>query len=143
MIINLDAEAFQTVTIGIGARLTVVMCDYDAVDHEATAHELVAQAQHIDVVGDTQVATHLVFLDIDSADDDDNLRHIGKLHQHLQLDVRLKTWQNTTCMEVVKQLPAKFQIKLIAKFRDALFNVFRLNLKVFLAIEPVFHCANF
>ena len=77
MVIHLDSQSFQAVTVSIGARLTVIMGDNDAVDHESAAHELVAQTQHVDVVGDAEVAAHLVLLDVDRADDDDNLRHVG------------------------------------------------------------------
>ncbi len=117
------------------------MSNDNRIDHETAVHKLLAQTQHIDIVGDAEVTTHLVLLDINGADDNDDLRHVSKLHQHSQLDVRLETRQYATCMEVVKQLPAKFQIQLIAEFSDALFNMFRLDFKVFFAIEPVFHDA--
>ena len=41
-------------------------------------------------------------------------------------------------MVVVKKLAAKFEVKLIAKFSNAFFDVFRLNLEVFLAVDPYF-----
>ena len=139
MEIHFDAQSLEAVTVCIGAGLAVVMRDDDTVDHESTAHELVAQTQHIDVIGDAKVAAHLVLLDVNSADDDDNLCHVAQLGEHLQLDVRLETRQNTTRVEVIEQLPAKFQIKFMTKFCNTLFDVLRLYLEVFLAIEPVFH----
>ena len=76
-------------------------------------------------------------------DDHDDFRHVTQLGEHLQLDVRLEARQDTACVEVVEQLPAKFQIKFVTEFRDTFLDVFRLDFQVFLAIEPVFHKTKF
>ena len=79
MVIHLDAHAFQTLAVGIGAGLAVVVRHHDRVHHETTVHEGFAQAEHVHIVGDAEVAAYLVLLDVDGADDDDDFSLVAKL----------------------------------------------------------------
>ena len=79
MVIHLDAHTLQTLAIGIGAGLTIIMGHHNGVHHETTTHKLLTETEHIHIVGDTQVATHLVLLNVDGADDDNDFRHINQL----------------------------------------------------------------
>ena len=124
MVIHLDAHALETLAVGVGAGLTVVVGDHHGIHHETTAQELLAQAEHIHIIGDAQVATHLVLFDVDGADDDDDLGNINQLGEHLQLTVGLETGQHAAGVEVVEELAAEFEIQFIAEFRNAFLDVF-------------------
>ena len=139
MIVGLDAHAVEALVVGGGAGLSAVVGDDDARNHEAALHEGLAQAQHVLVVGDAEVAAFLVFLNINSADDDDDFGIVLQLGEHLELAVGLKSRQDTTGVVVVEQFTAKFKIKLIAELGDALLDVLGLYPKILLVVETVFH----
>ena len=139
MIIGLDAHPFQTFAIGRGPGLTVVVGDDDAAHQEAALHEHLAQAQHVLVVGDAQVAALLVLLDVRGTDDDDYLRIVLQLREHLQFAVGLEARQDTTGVVVVEKLTAEFKVKFVSELGDALLDVFGLYPKILLVVETVFH----
>ena len=123
----------------VGCVLTIVVCNHYAAHHEAAAHEFIAQAQYILIVGDAEVGTYLVFLDVLSANHDNNLYAVAQLGQHAQLAVGLETWQYTRCMVVVKQFATQLHIKFAIELCDALLDMLRLNLEIFVVIETDFH----
>ena len=139
MIVGLDAHAFETLAVGSGGGLAAVVGNDDAGDQEAALHEDLAQAQHVLVVGDAEVAAFLILLDVHGADDDDDFGIVFQLGEHLQLTVGLEAGQHTTGVVVVEQFTAKFKIKLIAELGDALFDVFGLYPQILLVVKPVFH----
>ena len=139
MVVDPDAEVLQALPVDVGASLPVVVGDDDGAHLHIPLEKLLAQAQHIHIVGDTQVAADLVLLDIHCAHDYHHLEVVLELHQHLELDVRLESGQNPAGVEVVEKLAAHFHVKLVAETGDALTDVFALDLKVFLAVEPVLH----
>ena len=113
--VRLDAHTLQAMTEGIGRTLTVVMGDDHRTDHETTVHKLIAQAQHILVVSDTQVGTHLVLLDVFSTDHDHNLNAVAQLAEHPQLAVGLEARQHAGGVMVVKEFATKLQVQLTVK----------------------------
>ena len=42
-------------------------------------------------------------------------------------------------MIVVEKFSAKFEVKFVAKLRNTILDMFRLDLEVFIVVEPVFH----
>ena len=96
-------------------------------DH--TAHiqtyllELATQTQHILVVCNTEVATHLILLDVDSADYGDNLGTVAQLREHTQLTIGQESRQDTASVVIIEEFTAKFEIELISKLADALLNL--------------------
>ena len=64
--------------------------------------KLAFESQHIFVIGDSKVSADLVLLYVLGADDDKNFSFILQLCKHLKLTVRLKTWQYSAGMIVVK-----------------------------------------
>ena len=139
MVVNLDAEAFQAVTVSIRAGLTVVVGNDHTAHIQAHLLEFATQAEHIFVVGNAEVATHLVLLNVFGTDHKQDFRTIAQLHQHLQFSVRLESGQHTTGVIVIKQLTSKFKVKLVAELGYALLNVFGLYLEIFLVIKTMFH----
>ena len=137
--VRFDTLALQTVTELVGSLLAVVVGDDHRAHHELAVHELVAQAQHVLVVGDAQVGAHLVLLNVVGADHDDNLNRVAQLAQHAELRVGLETRQHARGVVVVKQLAAQLHIQLTVELRNAFANVFRLNLQVLLVVESYFH----
>ena len=100
--IGLDAHAFEAVTELVGCHLSVVVGDNYRAHHEVALHELVAQAQHILVVGDAQIRTYLIAFDVFGTDDDDNLYAVTQLCQHAQLTVGLETRQDARSVVIVE-----------------------------------------
>ena len=85
MDIRLDAHALQTVAELVSGMLAVVVGDDHGAYHEVAAHELVAQAQHVFVVGDAEVGTNLVLLNVVGTDYDDDFQLVAQLGEHAQL----------------------------------------------------------
>ena len=56
------SHALQSVAELVGGPLAVVVSDDNRAHHELSVHKLVAQAQHILVVGNAKVGANLVFL---------------------------------------------------------------------------------
>ena len=123
--------------------LTIIVSDNHRTHVEPTVHELIAQTQHIFVVSNAKVSTHLFLLDVFSANHNHNLKTVTQLLEHAQLAVRLKAWKHTRSMVVVKQLAAQLQIQLAIKLSNALTDVLRLNLEVFLVVKSYFHTISF
>ena len=90
----------------VGSPLAVVMGNDYRAHHEVSFHELVAQAEHVFVVGDAQVGAHLILLDVFGTDDDDYLDAVAQLGKHAQLAVRLEPREYARGMMVVKELAA-------------------------------------
>ena len=123
VVIDLDPHALQALAVGFRTCLAVEMGDHHAVDAEATVHELVTEAQHVHIVGYSQVAAHFVLLDVNRTDDYDDFRIVFHLHQHLQFAVRLKSGEDAACVIVVEKLAAEFQVKFVAEGGDPLLDV--------------------
>ena len=138
MAIDLDAQRFQPLLECVGRRLGAVMGNAHAAHIQPDPPECIDQAQHIQVVGDAQIAPALIFLNIAGADDDDDLRRFLHLQQHFYLAVRRKARQYPGSMVIVKQLAAEFQIQLAAELPDPLPDFIRLHFQVFFVVKPDF-----
>lgn len=110
-----NTERVQAVAEHIGSGLAGVLGDDHSRDSKAVAAEQVNQAQHILVIGNAEVTTSLVFLDVVRVDRDDNLDIVGDALEHAELAVRFKTRQHAARMIVIEQLTAKLQIELATK----------------------------
>ena len=99
------------------------MGDYDRADEETAFHELTTQTEHVLIVCDTEVGTHLVALNVLSADNDYNLYAVSQLREHAQFGVGLESRQHTTCVVVVEELTAKLKIELAIKLSYTLTNM--------------------
>ena len=135
MVVGLDAQTLQPVAELVGSTLPVVVGNHYRTNHEATVHKLLAQTKHILIVGNAEVGTHLVLLNVFGTDDDDNLNAVAQLRKHAQLAVWLKARQHTAGMVVVEEFAAKLQVKLAIELGDALTDVFRLNLQILLVVK--------
>ena len=137
--VDLDAQLLQAGLEGVGGGLAGVLGDHDAAHIQAAGAENVDQAQYVHVIGDAQIAAHLVFLDVGGVDDDDDLRVVLELLQHPDLAVGGEAGQHPGGVIVVKQLSAKLQIQLAAELRNAVLNVLRLHLQIFVVVKSAFH----
>ena len=115
------------------------MRDDHTADIESSVGEHVAQPEHVLVVSDAQVASHLVFLYVLSADDDDNFRIVLQLHEHAQFAVGLEPGQHTTGMIIVVEFSAEFKIKLVTELGYTLLDALRLDAEIFVVVESYFH----
>lgn len=68
-----------------------------------------------------------VFLDVERADHDHNLRAVGQLGEHSEFAVGLETGQYPACVEVVEKFASEFEIEFVAELSDTLFDMFRLD----------------
>ena len=139
VVIGPDAHFLELGSEGLDGFLAGVVRDDHAAHHQPPALELVPQAQDVLVVGDAQVAADLVLFDVHGADDDDDLRHVGQLHEHAQLAVGLESWEHAGGMVVIEELAAEFKVKLVAEVGDALLDALRLYPEVLFVVESVFH----
>ena len=119
--------------------LSVIVRDDDGAHHEVALHKLVAQSEHILVVGDAEVGTNLVLLDVVGADHNHDLYRVSQLGEHAELGVGLESWQHTRGVVVVEEFAAQFHIELAVELRNALTDVLRLYLEVLVVIESYFH----
>ena len=134
-----DAHAFQTAAELVGRALVVVVGDDDRADHEVALHELVAQTEHVLVVGDAEVGTHLVAFDVVGADDDDDFQLVAQLAEHAQFGVGQKSGQHTCGVVVVEEFAAQFEVEFAVELGYALADVLRLYAQVFVVVETDIH----
>ena len=134
-----DAQCVELLFKGCDFRRVGVLRHADAAHKQTHALERVDETQHVHIVGNAVVTTHLVGDDILGADDDDDLGLLLQLQKHLQLGIRLEARQHAGGMVVVEKLTAKFQIEFIVKLGNALPDMGRLHRKVFVIIESYFH----
>ena len=106
MYVRLDTQPLQSVAEQVGGMLTVIVSDNDTADHEVAALELVTQSEDVLVIGDAQVGTHLVLLDVVGRHHDDDFQLVAQLGKHPELWVGLEAGQHTAGMMVVEQLSA-------------------------------------
>ena len=126
VLIALHAKGAQPLDKGVRRRLAGVLGDDHAAHIEAQPPEYVDQPQHVHVVADTQVAAHLVLLDVPGADGHHDLHVVLQRLQHPYLAVRLEPRQHTGGVIVVKQLAAELQIQLAAELGAPRRDVLRL-----------------
>ena len=139
VMINVNAVAGQTILKFDGGWLVGKARQHHGIDQQAAAAEHVDQTQHVEVIGNAQIAAHLVLFDIVGIDNDHDLGFILQLHEHLQLGIGLEPGQNARGVIVVKQLAAKLEIELVAELGDAVADVLRLGFQVLIIIKSYFH----
>ncbi len=120
LLLQLGLELVCTVLAGI-------VGDDHAAHIESLFLELIPQTQHVHIIGDPQVTTDLVLLNVRSTDDDDDLGIVRKLHQHLEFGIRCKSGKYPGGMVVIEQFPAKFQVELVPELADPLLDMLRLH----------------
>ena len=113
--------------------------DADTAHKQANALERVDEAEHVQIVGDAVITANLAADDVLRADDDDDLRLVFQLEQHLQLGIRLEAGQHAGGVVVIKQLAAKLQVELVVKLGNALPDVLGLHEKIFIVVKAFFH----
>ncbi len=115
-----DTHALQFFFKSVGSRLTGILGDHHASHIEVPVLKRLDQTENIHVIGDAQVITDFVFLNISGIDDYDDLGLVRKLHQHLQFAVRSKSRKDSGSMVVVKQFSSEFQVELVSELADPL-----------------------
>ena len=115
------------------------MSDYDTAHKQTDIFEFRAKSQDILIIGDSEVASHLVLFDVDGTDDHKNLCLISQLKQHLELTVRLKTGENSACVVVIEKLTSEFEVKFVSELSYSLLDLFGLYLKILLIVKSRFH----
>ena len=106
VVIDADTLALQALPVRIRRTLTRIVRDDHRADHEPAVHELVAQTQHVLVVGDTQILTYLISFDIQRREHDHDLQRVLQLREHLQFTVRHEARQYPTRVQVVEEFTA-------------------------------------
>ena len=124
---------------GIRGALAAVLREHDAPHVKADGAERVDEAQHVLVVGDAEVAAHLVLFDVRRVDDDHDLCLFLELEQHLHLAVRRKTGQHARGVVIVEQLAAELKVQLAAELGDALPDVLRLHGEILAVVKTDVH----
>ena len=135
MAVDLQTELFKTLLEFDRRGLRGKMGYHDAADIKPAGAKGIHKTQQVEVVGDAEVASHLVALNVVGAYGNDDLRLIFKLHQHPYLAVRLKAGKHAGSVKVVKKLAAELKIELAAEFGYAFVDFFRLQFQIFLVVE--------
>ena len=138
--VHRDTQVLQAALEGVGGGLPGVLSDDHAAHIQALGAEGVNEAQHVLVVGDAQIAPHLVLLNGGGSDGNDHLYAVPQLQQHTDFAVRGKPRQHPGGVVVVKELAAKLQVQLAAKLGNSLPNVGGLHLQVLLIVKTDFIC---
>ena len=121
--VHFDAERFQTLLEYIGDRLTPVMGNDNTADIQPDATKSIDQAKCVIVVSDPEISAALVAFNIIGRDSDDDLGVFFHFQKHPNFAVRLEAGKDTGSVIVVKQLSAKFQIKLASELLNAVADV--------------------
>ena len=130
-----NAKRVETLDEGIRRVLPRVLRDAYAADIKPQRAERVNQAQAVVIIGDAEVAAHLVLFNIVRVDRDDDLRVVAQLLKHADLAVGLEAGQHARSVKVVEELAAELQVQLAAELADALADVRGLHGKVFVVIK--------
>ena len=125
--IGLYAQAVQLVAVSDGAVLAAIVGYDNGIDEKTGADEFIAQTKHVHIVGNTEVLTDLILLDVESRNDYDYLGPVTELLKHSQLAVRLESRQHAAGVEIVEKLASKFKIEFVAELSDALIDVLGLD----------------
>ena len=134
-----DTQTFQTLAEGIGTGLAVVVCDNHRSYQKAAALELLTQTQDVHVIGDTQVTAHLVLLNVNGTDYDNNLSIVAQLVEHAQLTVRLETGKDAAGVVIVEEFASELKVKFVAELSYALLDVFGLYPQILVVVKSVYH----
>ena len=62
--VRLNAHTLQTMTELIGSMLAVIVGNHYRTYHEVAIHEFITQTKHVLVVGNAQIGTNLILLNI-------------------------------------------------------------------------------
>ena len=130
-----DAECVEALDESVRRVLPRVLRDAHAADIEAQRAERVDQSQAVVIVGDAEVAAHLVFLNVVRVDRDDDLHIVAQLLEHADLAVGLEAGKHARGVVVVKELAAELQVQLAAELADALADMRGLHGKVFVVVK--------
>ena len=76
MTVDLYTKGFQFLLVSHCRGLLRKLCEHHGSNKQAVITKSIYKTQHIHIVGDAQIAAHLVLLDIGSVDGDDYLRII-------------------------------------------------------------------
>ena len=133
--VGLDAQRLEPLHELVGDGLAAVVRHDDAADIQPDAAEGVDQPQRVVLVGDAEVAAALAALDVVGGDGDDDLGHVLHLEEHAHLAVRLEAGEHARGVIVVEELAAELQIQLAAEMGDAVADVLRLELDVFVVVK--------
>ncbi len=136
-----DAPAFQLVGEDAGGGLSLVPGDDHRIDGETQGPQVVDELKHLRLVGVPQVPPALVVLDIPGVDADEDLRLVPQGLQKLQLGVFPVAGEAPLGVEVVHQLAAELQVKLVPAFHP-LQDVFGLPFDVNFMVKALFHNAH-
>ena len=137
--IYFDSKLLQTFLKRICAFLSGILGDADTSDIESALGKYFHKAEYIFIISDTQVTSDFIFINISSADYNNDLCLIRKLHQHTQFAVRLKSRKNSGSMVVIKKLAAKFQIKFVSKLVNTFPNMFGLHFQILVVVKSYLH----
>ena len=135
---HVDATVLETLAELKRRGLPRIACDDDAAHEQAEPLEVVDQFQRVVGVGDAEVGTHLLVLDVARIDGDEDLRLVAEGLQQSQLHVRIVAGQAARRVEVVHQLAAELKVE-FAEALCAAADFLGLFREVFFVVETEFH----
>ena len=87
MPVHPDAEPCQALCKRIGSRLAAIPGDHDAADKQLLLPERIDQPEHLRIIGDIQIVSDLVALNIARMDGKNDLRIVPQCLEHIDFAV--------------------------------------------------------
>ena len=97
---DLDATTSEHVCKVVGAALTDVSGDDDLVGLNSPGCKVIDHLEHVGVIGDAEIGSHLAVLDVSGMDADDYVQILLERLEDLHLVIGVKTRQDSGCVVV-------------------------------------------
>ena len=119
----------------VGCRLAGVLRDDHAVHADAHVRDVVDETQHLHIIADAEVRAHFCLFNVSRRDGEDDLGLFAHLVQQANLAVGVEPRQHPGRVVIIKKLAAELQVQLAAKLSNALPDMLRLHLQIFIVVK--------
>jgi hypothetical protein len=136
--VNFYAAPFELVFEGFRSGLTVETGDDNSSHRDSAVGEIVDSPHRVGIVGNTEIGTHLPFLDISGVDAHDDLGIILDHLQEAHFDIGIEARQDTRCMVVVHDFAAELEIELVVEHFYTFKDRFGLFFQILFVVETDF-----
>ena len=139
---RLYAEAFKPFFELDRRRLSVEFVNNNAAHKKPRASECVHKTQNVAVVCYAVVTSDFVAFNISRGNNNNNLRMVFQVKEHLQFTVGFEAREYAGRVKVIKKFTAELKIKFTAEFVDALHNLFGLFFDIHIVVKTDFLLKN-
>ena len=127
MDIDRDIQLFQAVLEQKGTFLSWELRNNNTADKKSLLTVSSDQTDDIRIISNSEIPADLVLFNIFGTDRKDDLSLVAEFFQKTEFTVGFKSRKNAGGVVVVKELSAKFKVKLSTKFSDAVSDMLGLH----------------